>query len=86
MASTISAQLGIKEKYFPFSKNIFDSTVKEWAFFSFNNGLGFVQDKKTFVFDNVGKYIIEQQGEIAAKDVESAKGFQQIIYQDFLDK
>ncbi len=86
IASTISAQLEIREKHFPFSKNIFDDTNKEWAFFSFNNGFGFVQNKKTFVFDNVGKNVLEQQGLINSKDIESAKALQQIIYQDYLDK
>ncbi len=86
MASSISAQLGKNEKYFPFSKNIFDSASKEWAFFSFNNGHGFIQREKLFVFDNVGKNILDQQGSIEAKDVEAAKALQQIIYQDFLNK
>jgi len=86
IASTISAQLEIREKHFPFSKNTFDDTNKEWAFFSFNNGFGFVQNKKTFVFDNVGKNVLEQQGLINSKDIESAKALQQIIYQDYLDK
>ncbi|MFN2439004.1 MAG: LTA synthase family protein [Chitinophagaceae bacterium] len=85
MPATITAQLGIKEKYFPFSKNIFDTATKEWAFYSFNNGFGFIQNKKTFVFDNVGGNVLEQQGSIAI-DMECAKALQQIIYQDFLDK
>jgi phosphoglycerol transferase MdoB-like AlkP superfamily enzyme len=86
MASTICVQLEIREKYFPFSKNIFDSGFNEWAFFSFNNGFGFLQKNKMLVFDNVGKNIIEQQGPLGAKDIESAKALQQIIYQDYLDK
>ena len=86
IASTITAQLDIKEKYFPFSKNIFDDNYKEWAFFSFNNGFGFVQNKKAFLFDNVGKNIFEQQGLITLKDIEAAKALQQNIYQDYLNK
>ncbi len=85
VATTLSAQVN-GTTVFPFSKNVFDSSQKSWAFFSFNNGWGFVQPAKTVVFDNVGKQIIEQSGAVLPKDVESGKALQQVTYQNFLEK
>jgi len=85
IAATLSAQLESKT-VFPFSKNVFDSTAKSWAFFTFNNGWGFVQPSKTVVFDNVGKQLIKQSGRVLQADIEIGKALQQATYQDFLDK
>ncbi|RZM17932.1 MAG: alkaline phosphatase family protein, partial [Pedobacter sp.] len=40
IAAMLSAQLGWKNEYFPYSKNSLDPRVKPWAFFTFNNGFG----------------------------------------------
>lgn len=86
LASTLTAQLGEKRSVFQYSKNIFDSTSKPWAYFSFNNGFGFVQPQVSFVFDNIGKQIILETGTAGQQDVEAGKAMQQKTFQDFIDK
>jgi phosphoglycerol transferase MdoB-like AlkP superfamily enzyme len=86
LASTLMHQVGVNEPFFPFSKNIFDSSYKEWAFFTFNNGFGLAQPKNAFVFDNVGRQVIFREGTITEPDIKSGKALQQITYQDYLDK
>jgi phosphoglycerol transferase MdoB-like AlkP superfamily enzyme len=86
IAATLSKQVGANEKLFPFSKNIFDSTYQEWAFFTFNNGFGLVQRERTFVFDNVGKQYIMKEGAVSIGDLNKGKALQQVTYQDFIDR
>lgn len=86
LATTLVQQVGMKEPLFPFSKNIFDSSYKEWAFFTFNNGFGLVQPSRAYVFDNVGKQVIFQEGTGAQPDLNTGKALQQITYQDYLNK
>ncbi len=86
LASSITNQIKPSSNYFPFSKNIFDTTASSWAYFSFNNGFGFVQSAKTFVFDNVGKQIISKVGNVAEKDIEAGKAMQQFTFQDYINK
>lgn len=86
LASTLVQQVGVTEQLFPFSKNIFDSSYKEWAFFTFNNGFGLVQPQKAFVFDNVGRQVILNDGAVGEGDLRLGKALQQVTYQDYLDR
>jgi phosphoglycerol transferase MdoB-like AlkP superfamily enzyme len=86
LAATLSAQLGINTGHFPLSKNVFSSDTKAWSFFQFNDGFGFVQKSKYYLFDNVGKQIMSRKGEITNQDVQIGQALQQFIYDDFLKK
>jgi phosphoglycerol transferase MdoB-like AlkP superfamily enzyme len=86
LASTLALQVDPGKRYFPFSKNILDTNSLSWAYFSFNNGFGFVQPGKAFVFDNVGRQVISRQGNISEGDIEAGKAMQQQTFQDYLDR
>jgi phosphoglycerol transferase MdoB-like AlkP superfamily enzyme len=70
---------------FPFSKNILDSSVSKWAFFTFNDGFGFVQPGSPVLFDNVGKILLPGYANDSAS-VKAGKAMQQVTYQDYVDK
>ena len=86
LASTLTAPLGGGRALFPFSKNLFNSSTRSWAYFSFNNGFGLVQEGRAFVFDNVGKQVIARSGEAGEQDLEAGKALQQQTYQDYTDR
>lgn len=86
LPATLLAQLQMPYQQYHWSKNLFDSTVRPWAYFSFNNGFGFVQPGKSFLFDNVGKTFIEKQGAVTDLDVKTGKALEQVSFQDYLDK
>jgi phosphoglycerol transferase MdoB-like AlkP superfamily enzyme len=84
IAATISEQAGLKKGLFPFSKSISDST--SWAFFTFNDGFGFVNSTGRLVFDNVGKQPMQSEGSAGSKEIEAGKAIMQFTYEDFLKK
>lgn len=86
LAATLAKQAGFSENYFPFSKNIMDTAIRPWAFFCFNDGLGFVNASGRLVFDNVGKQPIRQEGKTGLAETEAGQAMQQFIYEDFLKK
>ena len=86
LSATLAAQTVGDKNRFPFSKNIFDSTAKPWAFFSFNNGFGFMMPENGFLFDNVAKSVMLKRGTVTATDVQTGKALQQFFYQDYLNK
>ena len=86
IAATLSAQAGFDKNYFPFSKNILDASAKQWAFFTFNNGFGYVDSSGRLVFDNVGKRPIQQERNSGEAQIEAGKVLQQFTYDDFLHK
>jgi phosphoglycerol transferase MdoB-like AlkP superfamily enzyme len=86
IASTITSQTTGVNNYFPFSKNSFDSSSKAWAFFTFNDGFGFVEPRQTILFDNVGKLILYTMGNPDSTVLKAGKAMQQFSFQDYIDK
>lgn len=80
------AQLGLPGNSFTFSKDFTKNDSRHWAYFSFNNGFGFVQDGRYFIFDNVGKQVIEQAGNITDDDILKGKALQQKTMADYLSR
>ncbi len=84
LAATLLQQVALPKKqgnYFA-SKDLFNSTG--FAFFSFKNGFGFVQKDKNFVFDNLGKQLIEQQGNNTSQDLDLGKALEQVYFEDYM--
>ena len=86
IAATLSGQVGLDEKSFPFSRNVFDTTQKAWAFFTFNNGFGFVNDSGRLVYDNVGKRPISGEGPGQEARIRAGQAMMQRVYGDFIGK
>ena len=86
LPATLFGLMNYPTKSFNWSKNLLDSSIHQWAYFSFNNGFGYVEPGKYLIFDNVGKMIIEKQGNISGQDIKKGKAIQQLSFQDYLDK
>ncbi|NVO03724.1 MAG: LTA synthase family protein, partial [Bacteroidetes bacterium] len=50
-ASTILAQLNISKKKFIYSKNIFNKYSPSFAFYTYDNGFGYISEEQIVVFD-----------------------------------
>lgn len=86
IATTMAHQLGWAENDFKWSRNLLDSNAKPWALFSFNNGFGFVQPGGTYVYDNIGKIVIQKSGNVDSEAIKKGQLLQQVFFQDYLDK
>lgn len=86
IAATLLSQTGIQQNPFVWSKDLFNNGAKPWAYFSFNNAFGFVQQDQYFIFDNVGKQVIEQNGPVTETDIKRGKAIQQESFADYLKK
>lgn len=51
LAATLLWQLGIQHNKFAFSKNLMDSVQPSYAFYSYNNGFGFIDTTGVSVYD-----------------------------------
>ena len=86
MAGSLGNQLHLSVAPFSFSKNIFDSTSKHWAFFTYNDGIGFITDSSRTLFDNAGKRIVFEEGRSTIEHEKIAKALMQKVYADFLKR
>ncbi|RZK44113.1 MAG: alkaline phosphatase family protein [Pedobacter sp.] len=88
-AATLFAQLGISSKDFVWSKNLLNPYTKNFAFFSWDNGLGFISEKQSLTFDNVGNNILYQENFENENETNSVlqigKSYLQIAYNHFLN-
>lgn len=86
LAGSLAHQLNFPDNPFRFSKNVFDSTSKHWAFFTYNDGIGFVTDSSRILFDNSGKKIVFVEGKTNSEHEKFAKALMQKLYADFLKR
>jgi phosphoglycerol transferase MdoB-like AlkP superfamily enzyme len=85
IANTLLAQLDKPRKEFRFSKNIMAPDVKQFAFYFFNNGYGYVAPGKYIVYDHTAKQFVEKAG-ATADDLDKTKAYQQTMFSDFNSK
>ena len=86
MAGSLMEQLNLAGNQFVFGKNIFDSTSKHWAFFTYNDGIGFITDSSRTLFDNAGKRTVFEEGKSNTGHETIAKALMQKVYTDFLKR
>lgn len=86
LAGSLVQQLHFPAALFPFGKNVFDSTAGHWAFFTYNDGIGFVTDSSRLLFDNAGKRTVFMEGKSNTEDERIAKALMQKVYNDFIKR
>jgi len=85
-APTLVKTFDINNNSFKWGVNMANTDRQSHAYFSFNDGFGFVQNDKYYIFENVGKKVIEQEGDNDIADFNAGKAMQQNIFQEYLDK
>ncbi|RZM12706.1 MAG: LTA synthase family protein, partial [Pedobacter sp.] len=89
VVATILGQLNISAKEYIWSKNLLNPYVKPFAFFSWDNGMGFINNKQCVTFDNVGKTVLYNSNARDTSQTEellnNAKSYLQNVYQQFIE-
>jgi hypothetical protein len=63
---------------------LLDTTAKQFAFYNFIDGFGFITPQGTVAFDNVSKKIIFKDASINDDQINYGKAYMQLSYDDFL--
>lgn len=89
IASTLLNQLNLSDTSFHYSKNLLSPQVNGFAFYSWDNGFGFINsNNKGISFDPIGKQVIYED-EFSSKSARNsalinAKALMQNIYTDYM--
>lgn len=83
---TILHQSGLENSNYRFSKDILGTPVSPFAFYTFNNGFGFVADDTRIAFDHVSRTVIFQEGTQVEEAAETGKAYLQIFSDDFITR
>ena len=88
LAATLLAQLNISHKEFLWSNNLLNPYTNHFAFFTWDNGLGFVKDNHFITFDTIGGNVLYNSHpadkEKTATNLKLGKSYLQTIYQQFI--
>ncbi|MDR1672749.1 MAG: sulfatase-like hydrolase/transferase [Bacteroidales bacterium] len=83
IARTVLAQLGIRGDAYRFGKDILGTPVSRCAFYTFNDGFGWVTDSARIEFDNVSRSVIYRDGNLSPEMIEQGKATLQVFAEHF---
>jgi phosphoglycerol transferase MdoB-like AlkP superfamily enzyme len=89
VSAIILGQLNIKNSGFKWSKNILNENIKGFAYYTFDNGFGFVTDSSEVVYDNTMHTIISSRskfpGAYVNRSLSRGKAMLQLVFQEYID-
>lgn len=85
--ATLCEQLNIKNANFDWGKNLFSQDQKHYAFYTFDNGFGLVQDSSYVVFDhNLGQVVLSKGTKTKQNELlKKGKALLQQVVQKYID-
>jgi phosphoglycerol transferase MdoB-like AlkP superfamily enzyme len=86
LAATLLNQLHMSSTDFKWSNDIFQPGRTPFAYFAFNNGLGWMRPEGYIIRDNIGGNIIEKGGSLNAVEQDLGKAYLQASYTDYLKR
>ncbi len=87
ISATLLNQLGIDHDDFVFSKDIMDSQLPHFAFYSFSDGFGFVTDSCTYIQDNKRDgFALSDSDDPEGKAERWGKAYLQRLYDDLSER
>jgi phosphoglycerol transferase MdoB-like AlkP superfamily enzyme len=82
IAATLLGQLGIRHGQLKFSKDIFDTTQRHYAFFMMNDGFGLMDDDNALIFDNKLQQVVVDRGRRKGKNKRLGQAYVQNLFND----
>lgn len=86
IVTTVLDQLHLSTDQFKWGKDLLDSSARQFAFYSFNNGFGFVTPNGTETMDNDSRKSIYKDAGFDTSNMKYGKAYMQFSYQDFLNR
>ncbi len=89
LAATLLAQLNLPHQQYKWSKNLLNPYSKEFAFFDWDNGFGFLLPQQAVSYDSSGQWMIYTKNKNAPKSITDetllhGKAFMQEIFTEYL--
>lgn len=85
IAATLLGQMGIAHHEFTYSKDMFNPSSPHFAFFTFPDAFGLVDEDNQVVFNNESKKVVLDRGKRPGKNLKRGKAYLQKIY-DTIDR
>lgn len=86
LAATLLNQMRLPSGTFAWSNDIFKKGRQDFAYFAFNNGLGWMRPDGFLVRDNIGGNITEKNGALTQQEEDLGKAYLQSSFRDYLKR
>jgi hypothetical protein len=83
--ATLFGQLGLPQ-VFPFGKDLLSDESASFAFYTFNEGFGFVTDSSAVAYDHKLRKPVLMTGKDPEYAEKSGKSFLQVLFNDYLKR
>lgn len=83
--ATVLGQLGIAATDFKYSKDLFNPQRSDFAFYSFEDGFGWIDIDGTLVYDHQLGQLISSSDSVSDRALANGKSYLQVLMQDFVD-
>jgi len=87
IAGTLLSQMGIDKKQFHWSKNLLNPSAPQFAYFAFEEGVGWIRPYGYFVYDKKSNQYFFMQSDEAHKNqmIKEGKSYLQSVFQEYMD-
>lgn len=84
LATTLLDQLGHPNTEFRWSNDLLQQNRTPYAFFTFNNGFGWITPHGKLVYDNAGRCLMPESYQTKPADLRRGQAYQQTLVDDYL--
>ncbi len=86
IAKTLLNQLNISDSSYKWSKDLFNKNAKSFAFYTYDNGLGWVDDDNRYTMDNITKELTSRRNYTKKIDEKmmNGKAYMQLVFSEYL--
>ena len=82
--SSLLSQLNLPTGEYHWSKNIFNPSSKQFAFYSFDDGFGWVDDSGDVIYDNKMQKVLGNSLPASSGEVKSGKAYLQLLMDEYI--
>jgi hypothetical protein len=87
VSATLLTQLGISSKKFPYSKNLFNPTAPDFAYFSTEDGVGWIRPYGYFSYDKGPDYYYWWTDPKLPDSIkQEGKAYLQTVFGEYMEK
>ena len=87
--ATILSMLGLKHDHYHWSRNVFNPSEPAFAFYSFDDGFGWINDKQELIFDNTTRQISVKNDSLPEQEnaiyLKRGKAYLQVLMDEYVN-
>lgn len=82
-APTLLNQLGSLANEYQWGRDILSPTARDFAYYAFPNGFGFIDSKGSFIYDNIAHRVVGKRGNVSEEMVLTGRAYQQAMVRSY---